>query len=101
MINRQLRKALLACGAVVVLGSAIPLVLATRRIAAEQAAYHAPASGRCVPSLLNATNEEMDGAAQTVAAGLKHPLFDRARQARRCQADREERCRPQPPRPHL
>jgi hypothetical protein len=55
VINRQLRKALLACGAVVVLGSAIPLVLASRRIAAEQAAYHAPASGRCVPSLLNAS----------------------------------------------
>jgi len=54
VINRRLRKALLACGALVVLGSAISLVLASRRIGAEQAAYHAPASGRCAPSLLNA-----------------------------------------------
>jgi hypothetical protein len=53
VINRRLRKALLACGALVVLGSAISLVLASRRIAAEQAAYHAPAAGRCVPSTLN------------------------------------------------
>jgi ATP-dependent exoDNAse (exonuclease V) beta subunit len=33
--------------------------------------------------LLNAPNEEADAAAQTVGAALKHPLFDRARQARR------------------
>jgi ATP-dependent exoDNAse (exonuclease V) beta subunit len=34
--------------------------------------------------LLNAPGEETDAAAQTVAAALKHPLFERARQARRC-----------------
>ena len=55
MINQRLRKALLACAGVVVLGSAISLVLASRRIAAEQAAYHAPAAGRCAPSTLNAS----------------------------------------------
>ncbi|HEX4627616.1 MAG TPA: hypothetical protein VH137_02415, partial [Gemmatimonadales bacterium] len=55
MINRWLRKALLVCGALVALGSAISLVLASRRIAAEQSAYHAPTAGRCVPSTLNAS----------------------------------------------
>jgi ATP-dependent exoDNAse (exonuclease V) beta subunit len=34
--------------------------------------------------LLNATDEETTGAAQTVSAGLKHPLLNRARQAQRC-----------------
>ena len=34
--------------------------------------------------LLNATEEEVEGAAQTVAAALKHPLLSRARQAHRC-----------------
>jgi ATP-dependent exoDNAse (exonuclease V) beta subunit len=34
--------------------------------------------------LLNATAEETDAAAQAVASALKHPLFSRARQARRC-----------------
>jgi len=55
VINRRLHKALLACGALVALGSAISLVLASHRIAAEQAAYHAPAAGRCAPSTLNAS----------------------------------------------
>jgi len=38
---------------VVLLGSVATLALASRRIAAEQAAYRAPAAARCVPSTLN------------------------------------------------
>jgi ATP-dependent helicase/nuclease subunit A len=34
--------------------------------------------------LLNAPEEESDAAAQTVSSALQHPLFNRARQARRC-----------------
>jgi hypothetical protein len=37
----------------VALGSAATLAVASRRIAAEQAAYRAPAAARCVPSTLN------------------------------------------------
>src|SRR5271154_4950011 len=49
----RLRKALL-CGAVlVVLFSATTLALASRRIAAEQAAYSVPAAGRCTPTTPN------------------------------------------------
>jgi len=48
--HMRLRKALL-CGAfVVVLSSATTLALASRRIAAEQAAYSAPTAGRCTPT---------------------------------------------------
>jgi hypothetical protein len=55
VIHQQLRKYLLAFGAIVALGSAFVLVLASQRIAAEQAAYHTPTAGRCVPSTLNAS----------------------------------------------
>jgi len=49
----QLRKALLGAGALVALSSATTLSLASQRIAAEQAAFRAPAAGRCTPTTLN------------------------------------------------
>jgi hypothetical protein len=55
VIHQQLRKYLLAFGAIIALGSALVLVLASQRIAAEQSAYHVPAAGRCTPSTLNAS----------------------------------------------
>ena len=45
---------LLGGGVLVVLASATTLALASRRIAAEQAAYSAPSAGRCTPTTLNA-----------------------------------------------
>ena len=53
MTHRQLRRALLGGGVVVALSSAMTLVLASRRIAAEQAAFGTPAVGPCVPATLN------------------------------------------------
>jgi hypothetical protein len=49
----RLRKALVAGGVFVVLGSVATLALASRRIAAEQSAYRAPPAARCVPSSYN------------------------------------------------
>src|SRR5271170_1710024 len=46
----RLRKALLCGALLVVLTSATTLALASRRIAAEQSAYSAPAAGRCTPT---------------------------------------------------
>jgi len=46
----RLRKALLCGALMVVLTSATTLALASRRIAAEQSAYSAPAVGRCTPT---------------------------------------------------
>jgi hypothetical protein len=51
--HSRLRKGLVAGGAVVILGSAATLAIASQRIAAEQAAYHAPATARCFPSTFN------------------------------------------------
>jgi hypothetical protein len=49
----RLRKALICAGVVVVLSSATALAFASKRIAAEQAAFRAPPAGRCTPSTLN------------------------------------------------
>jgi hypothetical protein len=49
----RLRKALLAGGVFVLLGSVATLALASRRIASEQSAYRAPTAARCVPSSFN------------------------------------------------
>jgi hypothetical protein len=53
VIGHRLRRTVLGLGALVALGSATALALASRRIAAEQAAYLAPGVARCVPSTLN------------------------------------------------
>ncbi len=53
LTHHRLRKGLLAGGVLVVLSSAATLALASRRIAAEQAAFRAPAAARCVPAALN------------------------------------------------
>jgi len=49
----QRRKALLGAGVLVALSSATTLALASERIAAEQAAFRAPAAARCTPTALN------------------------------------------------
>jgi hypothetical protein len=49
----RLRRALQGCAAVVVLSSITTLAIASRRIVAEQAAFSAPNSERCVPSTIN------------------------------------------------
>jgi hypothetical protein len=49
----QLRKALLGAGVLVALSSATTLSLASKRIVSEQAAFRAPAAGRCTPTTLN------------------------------------------------
>ncbi len=49
------RRLLLGGCLIVVLSSATTLALASRRIASEDAAYTAPAAGRCVPATLNAS----------------------------------------------
>jgi hypothetical protein len=49
----RLRKALLCGALLVVLSSATTLAIASRRIAAEQSAYSAPAAGRCTPTTPN------------------------------------------------
>lgn len=53
MRNHRLRRALLAGGVLVALGSAATLAIASRRIAAEQSAFRAPAAARCFPSTFN------------------------------------------------
>jgi Arylsulfotransferase (ASST) len=53
VIHTRLRRIVVVLGLVVALGSATALALASRRIVAEQAAYHAPASARCTPTTLN------------------------------------------------
>jgi arylsulfotransferase ASST len=52
---RRLRAMLISGALVVVLASAATLALASRRIAAEQAAYSVPSAGRCTPTRLNAS----------------------------------------------
>jgi hypothetical protein len=47
------RKLLVSVSFVIVLASATTLIFASRRIAAEDAAYGAPSAGRCVPTALN------------------------------------------------
>jgi hypothetical protein len=47
------RRLLLTGSLIVVLSSATTLAVASHRIASEQAAFTAPAAGRCVPSTLN------------------------------------------------
>jgi Arylsulfotransferase (ASST) len=47
--HHALRKALLGGALLVVLSSTATLAIASRRIAAEQAAYSAPSAGRCTP----------------------------------------------------
>ena len=49
----RLRKVLLCASLLVVLGSATALAFASKRIAAEQAAFVAPSAARCVPTTLN------------------------------------------------
>jgi hypothetical protein len=49
----RLRKALLVGGVLIAAGSTATLAIASRRIAAEQSAYRAPAAARCVPSTFN------------------------------------------------
>jgi hypothetical protein len=49
------RRLLLTGSLIVLLSSATTLALASHRIADEQAAFSAPAAGRCVPSTLNAS----------------------------------------------
>ncbi len=51
--THRLRRALVLGAAVIALSSATTLAFASRRIAAEEAAYRAPAVGRCEPSTLN------------------------------------------------
>jgi hypothetical protein len=49
----RLRKVLLCAGVLVALSSATTLAFASKRIAAEQAAFTAPSAPRCFPSTLN------------------------------------------------
>jgi hypothetical protein len=51
--THRLRRALVLGAAVIVLSSVGTLALASRRIVSEEAAYRAPAAGRCEPSTLN------------------------------------------------
>lgn len=51
--THRLRRALVLGAAVIALSSACTLAFASRRIVAEEAAYRAPAVGRCEPSTLN------------------------------------------------
>jgi hypothetical protein len=51
--TRRLRKALVLGGVVVAVCSATTLAIASHRIAAEQAAFRAPAATRCYPSTFN------------------------------------------------
>ncbi len=51
--HHRLRKGLVIGGAVVALGSAATLAVASQRIEAEQAAFRTPAVGRCEPSTFN------------------------------------------------
>lgn len=51
--HRRLRRALIVGGALVAVSSVGALAFGERRIAAEDAAYRAPAAAQCVPSQLN------------------------------------------------
>ncbi len=51
--HHRLRRGLVAGGALVALGSATTLAIASQRIKAEQAAFRAPAVGRCEPTTMN------------------------------------------------
>ncbi len=51
--THRLRRALVLGASVIALSSAGTLAFASRRIVAEEAAYRAPAVGRCAPSTLN------------------------------------------------
>ncbi|MEA2216180.1 MAG: hypothetical protein QOK19_1741, partial [Solirubrobacteraceae bacterium] len=51
--RKRHRRLLLIGSLVVVLASATTLAVASHRIESEQAAFAAPAAGRCVPSTLN------------------------------------------------
>ncbi len=51
--HRRLRRALIVGGALVALSSAGALAFASKRIAAENSAYRAPAAPPCVPAQLN------------------------------------------------
>ncbi len=51
--HRRLRRVLIAAGAIVALSSAGTLAFGSHRIVAEQAAFRAPAAGRCTPSRLD------------------------------------------------
>jgi Arylsulfotransferase (ASST) len=51
--SKRHRRLLLGGSMIVVLSSATTLAVASRRIADEQAAFAAPAAGRCVPTTLN------------------------------------------------
>ena len=53
MRHHGLRNMLPAAGALIALSSAAALAVGSERIVAEQAAYRAPAAGRCAPSALN------------------------------------------------
>src|SRR5882724_8847309 len=53
--HMRLRKALLICGAVVLLSSITTLAIASHRIVAEQSAYSAPNSERCQAERINAS----------------------------------------------
>ena len=53
MRNPRLHRALLGGGVAVALSSATTLALASKRIGAEEAAFRAPAAGRCAPQTLN------------------------------------------------
>ena len=53
MRSLKLRRALLGGGVLVALSSATTLALASKRIVAEEAAFRAPAAGRCAPQTLN------------------------------------------------
>jgi hypothetical protein len=51
--HRRLRRALIVGGVLVALSSVSALAFASKRIAAENAAYSAPSAGQCVPAQLN------------------------------------------------
>ncbi len=51
--HRRLRRGLLSGGTLIVLASAGTLAFASKRIVAEDSAYHAPAAPQCVPTTLN------------------------------------------------
>ena len=69
--ERRQRRLLLGGSLIVVLSSVTTLAIASQRIKAEEAAFSAPAAGRCVPSTLNrsavlpGTSARGDAAART------------------------------------
>jgi Arylsulfotransferase (ASST) len=64
--NHRLRKALVVGGALVAIGSAATIAIASRRIAAEEAAFRAPAVARCFPSTFN-RSAQLPGTSISVA----------------------------------